>query len=859
MPDSETDLHAQMLGGPFDTLSRRVGTLLRNRVTGLAAATRGYSTYRSLLLPPLIRPESLADVAKCIATIESYIDKSGALRTANPTRLNLAIQPEFGWNGYQENVSRDGDLAHVVRFYNASRPLQADFWQAVKAGYADLAKRLPAGWLLNTAAAIDTGRVVADGPQKGLKIGENRGFAIMSGATGSPEGLEYGKYNPSKIDGWVTDQMMVQPVGTPEPTILSVADVTGRRGGPVTIGFAICKDFTEKVFPMKPDLLIVPAAGGSPVVRPGAEGSQVIICDALHNRFFDGQPLGDDLTAAYTPAAVAKYPYLASVYRSLNGGGSMADVLRSGVTLVSGISPAAAEQTMLALQRNAAETIEVEKGVKVVLTEERSIPVQANDAQITATAAKTDAGTANIIDPAGTAADPAKEDPAANPFFDGEGPGELDAAGPPATSPAAADIGKAVPIARFGALAGRLAGYLPAVAAANPSQADPQHFVLNGDGLSSLGDAETACLKQAYDAGKSITLLHPASTDVIAATFAFLHGSAQPCPCADPIEIIDAWMIQRDRNGGFRQTTLAVPMRQVEASAPVATRALVAAPALGATPAKNAGWERDDSEAGNTHQSGQLMAALRDAETRSLTEDTKPAPAVRARLLGASVDPVDFIKEVQNVCDVFTQSHTVDGQGEPTTYTVTNIAIPVSCLDNDNKLWDYYYLAHQAVFSCGGYPAATMDWYDFNVWTEQSGVTPVVIVSSPQTTEGQTTTTSSTSLTVGGNLGFFGDTATGGMSVSGTWSKSTSYSSPDVLTENKSDASHVMWTYYLSNDISHTTFQPYMQEVFRFDRSPEAKQANSPFKTLAKIVPHDNHNGIWIEHWFNAPVPPAPQ
>ena len=53
----------------------------------------------------------------------------------------------------------------------------------------------------------------------------------------------------------------------------------------------------RKVFPMKPDLLVVPAAG-SPVVRPGAEQSQVIICNALHGSFLSGQG-GNDFTAAY--------------------------------------------------------------------------------------------------------------------------------------------------------------------------------------------------------------------------------------------------------------------------------------------------------------------------------------------------------------------------------------------------------------------------------------------------------------------------------------------------------------------------------------------------------------------------------
>jgi len=849
--DSEGDLHPDMLGGPFDTLVRRVGFLLRNRTSGLAAARRGFSTNRAVVLPPMMRPETPADVASRVDLIKTYIDKSGVLRTNNPTCLTIFTHPEFAWNGYWKDVRTNEDpTAPRVRAFDASNPVSADIWHEIEVRMAALAKELPANCLINTTAAVDTGGVVADGPQKGLGIGENRGIAFMGGAAAS-EGLRYGKYFDSKIDGWVSDRMTVQPVGTPEPVVLSVADVTGRRGGPVTIGFAICRDYTEKVFPMKPDILIVPAAGGSAVVRPGAEATQVIIADAIHNRFYDGEPLADDTTGSYTPAEVAKHPFLAGAYLLMKDAGLMGDMARAAVEAVSGVSPAAAAQTMMALQKNAAQIVEVGEGVKAVITEERPIPIQVSDTQIATSTAKVDAGTANILDLAGTAADPAKENPTADPFFDDKGPGELDAAGPVA--------GKAVQVARFGALTGRLAGYLPAVslaAPADPSQADPQHVVLDGGGLSALGDAEKARLKQAYDAGKSITVLHPANPDVIAATFSFLHGAAQPCPCADRIEIIDAWMIQRDRNGGFRQTTLAVPMWQVEAPAAASVPASV--PALGGASAQNVGWERDESEAGNAHQAGQLMAALQDAEARSLTEDTKPAPAVRARLLGAAIEPIDFIKEVQNVSDVYTQANTLNGQESPSTYTITNIAIPVSCLDNENKLWDYYYLAHQLVFSCGDMPPCTMSYYAFSVWTEQNA-TPVVVVSSPQTTEGQTTTTSSTSLSVSGNIGFFGGTPTGGVSVGGSWSKSTSYSSPDVVTHNTSDSWHPSWTFGLSGDISHTTFQPYMQEVFRFERSPNEPSGNAPFKTLVRIAPQGNPDGFYVEHWFNAPVPPAPQ
>lgn len=411
---------------------------------------------------------------------------------------------------------------------------------------------------------------------------------------------------------------------------------------------------------------------------------------------------------------------------------------------------------------------------------------------------------------------------------------------------------KALPAVRVGELTGRLATHLSDISAASLSDPQPmtQNFVLGANGVSSLSDEEKAVVKQAYDAGKSITVLHPSNADIIAAAFSFLHGVGQPSPCADPVEIIDAWIVQRDSNGGFRQTTLAVPLRQAPMRAVTQN--------LSAEPAQAGNWTRDETDIGNAHQVSQLAAVLHDAEARWPAADLNKAPVATARLLNASIDPVDFMKEVQNVTDVFTQSHYVDGQGSPSTYTVTNIAIPVSCLDSSNNLWDYYYLAHQAVFSCGDAPA-TMRWYDFNVWSEQSGdVAPVVIVSSPSTTEGETTTTSSTSVTVSGNIGFQGAALGGGIGVSGTWGKEVSYSSPDVATENKSDSSHVMWTYYLHNTIAHTTFQPYMQEVFRLTRSPEASQVSSPFKTLAKIVPNSNPEGIWIEHWFNAPIPPAP-
>lgn len=164
-------------------------------------------------------------------------------------------------------------------------------------------------------------------------------------------------------------------------------------------------------------------------------------------------------------------------------------------------------------------------------------------------------------------------------------------------------------------------------------------------------------------------------------------------------------------------------------------------------------------------------------------------------------------------------------------FQLTNLFVPVYVKEKDAY---YFYVAQswnldpQGRMDIGGYRITT--W--FNDANQMRGR---VIQATPDTTIGSVTesTSESQSWSVGVNIGFFGDTVTGGASASMSWgvSNSHSFSSPSVKTYKHAplagSQSAVGWDYTIDKDspVKSASFSPYHQWLWSVPKSKALQYA----------------------------------
>lgn len=159
----------------------------------------------------------------------------------------------------------------------------------------------------------------------------------------------------------------------------------------------------------------------------------------------------------------------------------------------------------------------------------------------------------------------------------------------------------------------------------------------------------------------------------------------------------------------------------------------------------------------------------------------------------------------------------------------------VACNVSGTEGADYYCVQMQCVFKPPtGLPSGLMGFwmpgYDVQMSPTDLGNQPqllTLVSSSPDTTQGESSTSSSTSTSVGGNIGFFGSTATGGVQGSVTFGSSHSFSTPGVVTSNRSGGGpqQAEWLFSVSPDspVATNSFQPFVQGLWRVSSSAAAE------------------------------------
>lgn len=161
----------------------------------------------------------------------------------------------------------------------------------------------------------------------------------------------------------------------------------------------------------------------------------------------------------------------------------------------------------------------------------------------------------------------------------------------------------------------------------------------------------------------------------------------------------------------------------------------------------------------------------------------------------------------------------------------------VACNVSGTEGADYYCVQMQCLFSpAAGLSTRSGFWmlgYNAKIAPTDFGNQMqllTLISSSPDTTQGEISTSSSTSTTVGGNIGFFGSTMTGGMQGSVTFGTSHSFSTPGVVTSNQSggSAQGAAWTFAIKPEspVAVSSFQPFVQGLWRVSSSEAAKLAS---------------------------------
>ncbi|KAK5653736.1 hypothetical protein OQA88_7892 [Cercophora sp. LCS_1] len=115
----------------------------------------------------------------------------------------------------------------------------------------------------------------------------------------------------------------------------------------------------------------------------------------------------------------------------------------------------------------------------------------------------------------------------------------------------------------------------------------------------------------------------------------------------------------------------------------------------------------------------------------------------------------------------------------------------------------------------------------------------LLLHSSPDTQEKVTTYSTSTSLSLGGNIGAFGMSPTGGADVSYSMSSSKGTEVPSVSITNHSNTQTAVWQFVLDQDdsaASTSTFQPVVQYVLRTGDDGKGPRSNLPEKKGEEVV-----------------------
>jgi hypothetical protein len=186
-------------------------------------------------------------------------------------------------------------------------------------------------------------------------------------------------------------------------------------------------------------------------------------------------------------------------------------------------------------------------------------------------------------------------------------------------------------------------------------------------------------------------------------------------------------------------------------------------------------------------------------------------------------------------------------------FTFNTQAYAVSCANGD--VTEDYYLIQ--LFGTLRYPVPdtlACDGYTISIVPVNSNV--MYVESAPQTTQGETSTTTSTSTTISGNLGFMGDTPTGGIGGSLTTSTSNTLQLPGVVIQNNClrVGQSAEWRYVINDGspVVRSDFQHFEQILFKIDRQAGISSLDLNVTLSVHVSDHGGGGTRWFDEYAGA-------
>jgi hypothetical protein len=227
------------------TLIRSFGKMMRYGYQQVQR--RGFSKFQCILVPPAEEKLVTGDEVLARRLARNEYDLVNSLQLDyDPNCAYLVVAPEFCMN-YQGRDAQDKPL------FSAENPISPSLYFAKRDEMIKIMQHLPSNILyIGGTAAIDTGVIEEE---SGLRVGENRGFAIMGGKENAGQFIEYSKYARSTVDGW-KEMFAVKKGGG--PILVNFKDLTG-DGRDLVIAIAVCVDYNEATYLRNPQFPVIEA------------------------------------------------------------------------------------------------------------------------------------------------------------------------------------------------------------------------------------------------------------------------------------------------------------------------------------------------------------------------------------------------------------------------------------------------------------------------------------------------------------------------------------------------------------------------------------------------------------------------
>jgi hypothetical protein len=391
---------------------------------------------------------------------------------------------------------------------------------------------------------------------------------------------------------------------------------------------------------------------------------------------------------------------------------------------------------------------------------------------------------------------------------------------------------------------------------------------LQGSTVATLSDAEKEAINDSFDMGFIVALIDPSIEDILD-----LHdvlGKDLPFVDNGPLDLV---AFSREFNVSGIRYFIMKPHESADGSPipPDVNRDRVVA--LG-------DWAPMASSGPSLQQETPQNSLRQLADSISWTQHASQGGKVNSEAESFNVDP-DFVLVFQGSTQVWS-AHSIDainntgGQGADfyyiaTMYTLTPTSTQGLTGGEPPRFNCSAVCNNPLIFQCGDQFGGVQQYFA-NSFQGNSISQPTIqnIIQSPQTTTGETTTTSGVTHSISGTASYSqGDGAGVGVSAGVSYSNSQSFSSPTVVTTNLANAgegeNNANWRFFIEGSrVMFAAFDPWIQWVW--EANPSTRSAGSLIleqQVSYTYFPYSCWQGFVPSNLITAlraafPVPPLP-